>query len=84
MVTCAGGRGAVVAGEAAPFAWPAGAPLVVAAREPEVSAKARAIPPTATKTIKAKVIPRRLVIEGLSIRVVESENPHRLTAAGGF
>jgi hypothetical protein len=84
MVARTGGRGAVVVGEAAPFMWPAGAPLVVAAREPEVSAKARLIPPAATRAIKTKVIPFRLVTSGLSIRVVESENPHRLGAARGL
>jgi hypothetical protein len=62
MVTRAGERGAVVADEAAPFIWPAGTPLVVAAREPEVSANARLIPPAATRTIKPEMIPRRLVI----------------------
>jgi len=83
LVTRAGGRGAMADGEAAPFAWPAGAPLLTAAREPDVSANARLIPPTATRTIKAEVIPRRLVIEGLSIRVVEFESPYRLRAGSG-
>jgi hypothetical protein len=62
MVTRAGGRGAVVAGEEAAFTWPAGRPLLVAAREPEVSANARLIPPAATRAIKANMIPSRLVM----------------------
>ena len=70
MVTRAGRRGAITDGEAAPFAWPAGAPLLTAAREPDVSANARLIPPTATRTIKAEVIPRRLVMGSLPSRVV--------------
>ena len=70
MVTRAGRRGAMADGEAAPFAWPAGAPLLTAAREPDVSANARLIPPTATRTIKAEVISRRLVKGSLPSRVV--------------
>ena len=70
LVTRAGGRGAMADGEAAPFAWPAGVPLLTAAREPDVSANARLIPPTATRTIKSEVIPRRLVMGSLPSRVV--------------
>jgi len=62
MVIRAGGRGALVGGEAAPFTWPAGWPSPVAAREPEVSANARLMPPAATRAIKAKMIPSRLVM----------------------
>jgi hypothetical protein len=62
IVTGAGGRGGVVAGQAAPFTRPAGRPLLVAAREPELRANARLIPPAATRAIKAKMIPSRLVM----------------------
>ena len=78
LVTRAGGRGAMADGEAAPFAWPAGAPLLTAAREPDVSANARLIPPTATRTIKAEVIPRRLVMGSLLSRVVPRTHIGRL------
>ena len=64
LVTGPGRPGAVVVGEAAPFTWPAGTPLVVAAREPEVSANAALVLPAATRAIKAKMIPRRLVMRG--------------------
>jgi hypothetical protein len=56
--------------------------LVVAAREPEVSVNARLIPTAAARAIKAKVIPSRLLMWGLSIRVVQSENPRRRGALG--
>jgi hypothetical protein len=62
VVTGAGGAGARVAGEAAPFIWPTATPLIVAAREPGVSVNAALMPPAATKAIRATLIPSRLLM----------------------
>jgi hypothetical protein len=80
----AGRRGVVAVGEAAPFTWPAAATLVVAGRESDVRATATLVAPTATRAIKAKLIPSRFVMRGSFDWGCSIGAPHRRDAGSGL